>query len=98
MSSGRKRVVSSCIPCYTRKQKVQNRNSVASCRQISFSFKLHTNNLEYSVIANILVITVPGDNALKRVSIILLRQAERLVLQIYQSLEERRHIEIIREV
>ena len=67
-----------------------------TCRQISL--KVHTNNLKYSAIANTLVITVPGDNALKRVSIILLRLAKRLVLQIYQSLEERRHNEMNRKV
>lgn len=95
MSSGRKRVVSSCIPCYTRKQKVIKHQPEAFCHQTWL--KVHTDNFDYSAIVNTLVTTVPGDNALKRVSIILLQQAKRLVVRFYQSPQERRHIETIRK-
>ncbi len=54
---------------------------------------VRANTVDYSATANTLAITVPGDNVLKRVCIILLRQAEPLVPQLYQSLDEKKHIE-----
>ena len=79
----------------------ENKRSSPTNRRLSApktQLKFHADNLHDSAIVNTLVIIVLGDNALKSVSIILLRQAKYLVLQLFLSLEERRHVETKRKV
>ena len=87
MSSGRKRVVSSCMPCYTRKQKVYYLNYHEPEAFPLDLLESYADSIYDSATMNILVIIVLDDNALKSVSIILLRvpQATHLVLRVFPS-------------
>lgn len=85
MSSSRKRAISSCVPCYTRKQKVASPSSQAP----EVSHELN----DPSATGNRHAANVLGDNALTTVSITLQRQTKLLAPVLVPTLEEGREPE-----